>query len=299
MGHQLNMTIYSMTGFARVSGASGRHSWAWELKSVNGRGLDVRLRVPPGFDVLGEEARKLVQGQLARGSVQINMSLQSAATEMTLKVNEAALGSLIAALNRVTLPNNMKPASLDGLLGVRGIVELAADEEDVLTALGPAMSANLADAVSALCVSRAGEGAAIHAMLSDQIYRIEKLVLACESHPSRTIEAIRERLAGQVALLIGNAAGLDASRLHQEAALLAVKADVREEIDRLKAHIAAARLMLQQGGAVGRKLDFLSQEFGRETSTLCAKANDVSLSAIGLELRTIVDQMREQVQNVE
>jgi uncharacterized protein (TIGR00255 family) len=293
------MTMNSMTGFGRVSGASGRHSWAWEMKSVNGRGLDVRVRVPQGFDVLGEEARKLVQSKMARGSVQINLSVQSAATEMSLKVNEAALASLVAALGRVSLPKDMKPASLDGLLAVRGIIEFASDEEDVLTSLGPVLSTGLAGAVAELCANRASEGAAIHAMLTDQIDRIEKLVLACEAHPARTTEAIRARLESQIALLIGNSATLDSNRLYQEAALLAVKADVREEIDRLKAHIAAARIMLKDGGAIGRKLDFLSQEFGRETSTLCAKANDVSLSALGLELRTIVDQMREQVQNVE
>jgi uncharacterized protein (TIGR00255 family) len=293
------MAMNSMTGFGRVNGASGRHSWAWEMKSVNGRGLDVRLRVPPGFDVLGEEARKLVQGKMARGSVQINLSVQSAATEMTLKVNEAALASLVAALGRVTLPKDMKPASLDGLLAVRGIIEFAGDEDDVLASLGPALSMGLAEAVTSLCANRASEGAAIQAMLTDQIDRIEQLVLACEAHPARTAEAIRARLESQVALLMSNGAALDSNRLHQEAALLAVKADVREEIDRLKAHIAAARTMLRGGGAIGRKLDFLSQEFGRETSTLCAKANDVSLSALGMELRTIVDQMREQVQNVE
>ncbi len=289
----------SMTGFGRVSGASGRHSWAWELKSVNGRGLDVRLRVPPGFDLLGEEARKLVQARLARGSVQVNLSITSAATETTLRVNDVALASLIAALQRVTLPDNIRPVSLDGLLAVRGVVEVATDEDDVLAAVGPELSRGLGEAIDALCANRASEGRAIHALLSDQINRIEGLVLACEAHPARTAEAIRERLAGQVALLTSGSAVLDPARLHQEAALLAVKADVREEIDRLKAHIMAARAMLADAGAVGRKFDFLSQEFGRETSTLCAKSNDVSLSALGLELRTIVDQMREQVQNVE
>jgi uncharacterized protein (TIGR00255 family) len=293
------MIMNSMTGFGRISGSSGRHSWAWEMKSVNGRGLDVRLRVPPGFDVLGEEARKLVQARLARGSVQINLSITSSATETTLRVNDVALASLVAAVQRVKLPDSIKPASLDGLLAVRGVVELATDEEDVMSAIGPDLSVGLAEGIDALCASRASEGAAIRAMLSDQINRIEVLVLACEAHPARTAEAIRERLAGQVALLVVGSAALDQGRLHQEAALLAVKADVREEIDRLKAHLVAARAMLADDGAVGRKLDFLSQEFGRETSTLCAKANDVSLSALGLELRTIVDQMREQVQNVE
>jgi uncharacterized protein (TIGR00255 family) len=193
----------------------------------------------------------------------------------------------------------MKPASLDGLLAVRGIIDYSSDEDDVLASLGPVLSSGLSEAVAALCTNRASEGAAIHSMLTDQIDRIEKLVMACEAHPARTTEAIRARLESQIALLMGNGAALDSNRLYQEAALLAVKADVREEIDRLKAHITAARAMLKDGGAIGRKLDFLSQEFGRETSTLCAKANDISLSALGLELRTIVDQMREQVQNVE
>ena len=193
----------------------------------------------------------------------------------------------------------MTPPSYDGLLAIRGVVELADEGEDTLTAVEKPVLAGLEEVVSGLKEARASEGRALEAVLRGHLDTIARLTKDAEAHPARGVDAIRERIAAQVALLLEASQALDPQRLHQEAALLAVKADIREEIDRLHAHVAALRLLLDQGGPIGRKLDFLSQEFGREASTLCAKAGDAGLSRIGLELRTVVDQMREQVQNVE
>ena len=294
------MAIASMTGFAREAGVTGPFQWAWEIKSVNGRGLDVRLRVPPGFDAVGEDARAQVQRAFARGQCQLNLTLTRAATSPKVKVNEEALQALLQALGRIALPANVGPASIDGLLAVRGVVEVedAADEE-LGAELGGELRAGVARAVEALRQSRAAEGRALAGVIEGQLAAMADLVTAAEDNPARQPEAVRARLEAQVATLIGAAPALDPERLHQEAVLLAAKADIREELDRLVAHIAAARELLAAGGAVGRRLDFLAQELGRETNTLCAKANDVSLSRIGLDLKAVVEQFREQVQNVE
>jgi uncharacterized protein (TIGR00255 family) len=292
------MALNSMTGFARVTGASEQASWAWELKSVNGRGLDIRARTPAGFESLGEEARQLIGRRLTRGTVNVLLTLSQDQTVGAPRVNLDALRQLVAQLTQIDLPAGIEPARLDGLLAVRGIVETGA-EELAVDALKPALLRDLSKAIEALARARAAEGEQITEVLTGQIETIAALVEAIESHPSRTADAIRARIAGQVAALLAGAQALDPARLHQEAALIAVRADVQEEIDRLKAHIASAREMLAGEGPVGRKLDFLAQEFGREASTTCAKATDVALSAIGVQLRTVVDQFREQVQNVE
>lgn len=290
-----------MTGFAREAGATGATLWALEAKSVNGRGLDVRLRMPPGFDALGEEARKALTGVLARGQVQLSLTLQrAAAAAPRVKVDRDALQALLDAVADIRLPEGVAPASLDGLLAVRGIVEL----EDGEAAADPAaleadLRAALPRLAEALLAARREEGAALEAVIVRQLDVIADLVGRAESHPGRSAEAIRSRLAAQVEALLRTHEALDPSRLHQEAAILATRADIREELDRLTAHVAQARALLAEGGAVGRRLDFLAQEFGREANTLCAKANDVALSQIGLDLKHVVDQLREQVQNVE
>jgi uncharacterized protein (TIGR00255 family) len=294
------MAIASMTGFAREAGVTGPFQWAWEIKSVNGRGLDVRLRVPPGFDAVGEEARTQVQRAFGRGQCQLNLSLTRAATSPRVKVNEEALQALVQALGRIALPANVGPASIDGLLAVRGVVEVEDTADEELGAeLSGELRAGVARAVEALRQSRAAEGRALAAVIEGQLAAIADLARQAEHNPARQPEAVRARLETQVATLLGAAPALDPERLHQEAVLLAAKADIREELDRLVAHIAAARELLAAGGAVGRRLDFLAQELGRETNTLCAKANDVSLSRIGLDLKAVVEQFREQVQNVE
>jgi uncharacterized protein (TIGR00255 family) len=293
------MAIESMTGFARTAGAAGIHAWAWEIKSVNARGLDVRVRVPPGFELLAEAARKRLSGAFSRGTLHVNLSVTSDAGPPRPRINEQALATLIEAVGRLPASGTIRPPSFDALLGLRGVVELAEEADDALTVLEAPVLAGLDAVVLGLKEARAAEGRALEAVLSGHLAAIARLAEEAELHPARGVEAIRERLAAQVQALLEASQALDPQRLHQEAALLAVKADIREEIDRLHAHVVALRALLAQGGPIGRKLDFLAQEFGREASTLCAKAGDAGLSRIGLELRTVVDQLREQVQNVE
>ena len=293
------MAIESMTGFARVAGTAGVHAWAWEVRSVNGRGLDIRVRVPPGFEVIAEAARKQFAGAFARGTLHVNLSVSSDAGPPRLRVNEVALAALAEAVARLPQSDVIRPASYDGLLSIRGVVELADEAQDALTEVEKPVLAGLDSVVAALKQARESEGKALGGIIAGHRDTIARLTAEAERHPGRSTEAIRERLAAQIGALLEASPALDPQRLHQEAALIAVKADIREEIDRLHAHVAALGVLLAEPGAIGRKLDFLSQEFGREASTLCAKAGDPGLSRIGLELRTVIDQMREQVQNVE
>lgn len=292
-------TIASMTGFAREAGTSGAAQWAWELRSVNGRGLEVRVRVPNGYEAVGEEGRQRVAKALSRGQCQLALSVTRPETTPRVRINEAALAALAEALGRVRLPPGIAPATVDGLLAVRGVVEAEEPESEDAEALKRDLAAALDRLVEGLAATRAEEGKALGETITGQFDAMERLVDAAEECPARQPAAIRERLAAQVAAIMDAAGGLDPHRLHQEAVLLAAKADVREELDRLRAHLAASRELLAKGGAIGRRLDFLAQEFGRESNTLCAKANDVTLSRIGLDLKAVVEQFREQVQNVE
>lgn len=295
------MAIASMTGFAREAGTTGPFQWAWEIKSVNGRGLDIRLRTPPGLDAAGEDARQKLQKGLTRGAVQAGLTINRAAIAPRVRVNSEALQALLATLRDMDLPSGIAPATMDGLLSVRGIVEVDEEVDDpavqaaLLTDLGHGMDRALASLVAV----RKGEGQALRTVILAQLDTMASLVDAADACPARSPEAVRARLAAQVAALLEASAALDPVRLHQEAALIAAKADIREELDRLRAHLEQARAVILEGGPVGRRLDFLAQEFGRETNTLCAKANDVSLSRIGLDLKAVVEQFREQVQNVE
>ncbi|MDB5591032.1 MAG: putative stress-induced protein [Enterovirga sp.] len=290
-----------MTGFAREAGATGPVQWAWEMKTVNGRGLEVRLRVPPGLDSLGEEVRQAVSRTLSRGQCHVTLALSRGQGAARVRINRDLLASLAASLAAAERPAGIGPATLDGLLAVRGVVEVEEDGDDA--AFDEALRRDLLDSalrlVAALQGARAGEGAALSDIITGQLDRMAQLVDEAEACPGRQPGAIRDRLAAQIATLLDSSKGLDPARLHQEAALLATRADIREELDRLRAHLAAARELLAQDAAIGRRLDFLAQEFGRETNTLCSKANDVALSRIGLELKAVVEQFREQVQNVE
>lgn len=295
------MTIASMTGFARETGVSGPFRWAWEIRSVNGRGLDIRLKTTAGYEVLGEEARAALSKAVTRGTCHVGLVVSQVEAEQTVRINETALAAVLAAIGRVDLPDGVRPASLDGLLNIRGVVETSVENDapEVQEALAADLKAGLGRAVAGLVAARTAEGVALAAVLGEQLDRISASSAAAAANPARQPEAVRARLAEQVALLLDASQALDPQRLHQEAALLAAKADIREELDRLLAHVAAARSLLAEGGACGRKLDFLAQEFGREANTLCAKANDVSLTAIGLDLKATIDQFREQSQNVE
>ncbi|EIM28318.1 YicC/YloC family endoribonuclease [Microvirga lotononidis] len=295
------MSIASMTGFAREAGVTGSYQWAWELKTVNGRGLEVRVRTPSGLDTIGEEARGLILKALTRGQGQLNLALGKATSAPKLRVNQDVLQSLLSAIGGLSLPDNVQPASLDGLLSVRGVVELDDDAADPLQDedLVAALRAGIGALIESLKAVRLKEGQALAAVLGQQLDIISRLVDEAEAAPARQPDAIRARLEAQIAELLDGKTSLDPARLHQEAVLIAARADIREELDRLRAHVDAARGLLQEGGSVGRRLDFLAQEFGREANTLCAKANDVSLSRIGLELKAVIEQFREQVQNVE
>jgi uncharacterized protein (TIGR00255 family) len=295
------MSIASMTGFAREAGVTGSYQWAWELKTVNGRGLEVRVRTPSGLDAVGEEARGQILKALTRGQGQLNLSLSKASATPKLRVNQDVLQSLLSAIGDLSLPDNVKPASLDGLLSVRGVVELDDDAADPSQDEGlvETLRAGIGALITSLKAARLKEGQALAAVLGQQLDVVSRLVDEAEAAPARQPDAIRTRLEAQIAELLDGKASLDPARLHQEAVLIAARADIREELDRLRAHVDAARGLLQEGGSVGRRLDFLAQEFGREANTLCAKANDVSLSRIGLELKAVIEQFREQVQNVE
>lgn len=305
------MSLHSMTGFARAQGATGERGtgeratgswrWSWELRSVNAKGLDVRLRLPSGFEELEAGARAAATRALSRGSVSATFTLSREGDQVSVSVNEAALQALITATRAAAERFSLPPASLDSLLAVKGIVEVSeADsvEEDRASITAAALS-GFETALVDLKVMREREGGALRTVLLERLDAISALVDDAEALPERRIEAIRARLAEQVRALLDTGAPLDGERLHQEAALLAAKADVREELDRLRAHVAAARELLTAGGPVGRRLDFLAQEFNRESNTLCSKSNAVALTQIGLDLKLLVDQFREQIQNIE
>lgn len=295
------MALSSMTGFARADGALDGYRWTWEIRTVNGKGLDVRLRLPPGFEYLEAPSREKVGSALTRGNVQVVLTVQHQAGAARVRINEDVLAEVLAAMERIGQRITVQPPTLDGLLAIRGVLETEDIEtdEDARKALGAAILANLDSALAALVADRAREGAALGEVLSSRLDTIARLAHAVEVSPARTPDAIRARLAEQVAALLDASNALDSARLHQEAVLLATRTDVREELDRLAAHVAAARALLSDGGSVGRRFDFLAQEFNREVNTLCAKSNDRSITAIGLELKAAVDQLREQIQNLE
>ena len=289
--------IASMTGFARAAGTTGAVQWAWEVRSVNGRGLDVRVRVPTGFEAVGETARTALQKTLSRGQIQLSLNLTRSEGAPKVRINEALLASLAQAVARVPRPEGVAPATMDGLLGIRGVVEAEEEASSDTDSLNRDLTEGVVRLVADLVEARRAEGRQLEEVVSGQVARIAALTQAAEDEPSRHAEAVRARLNATVEALSNT--GLDAERLHQEAVLLAAKADVREELDRLRAHGAAARDLLAAGGPIGRRLDFLAQEFGREANTLCAKAGEIGLSRIGLDLKAVVEQFREQVQNIE
>lgn len=295
------MALASMTGFARTQGSAGAWSWAWEIKSVNGKGLDVRLRLPAGWEGLEAGLKQIASRVLGRGNVNANLSMTRADAAVSVRVNEDVLRAIALSVRKVAADLDAPPVRLEGLLNLKGVLEVAEseDSEDERRAVEHAVTAGFEAALGDLVAMRAQEGAALGLVLNERLDGIAALTAQAEANPTRQPDAIRGKLAEQIRVLMDTGANFDPDRLHQEALVLASKVDVREELDRLVAHVAAARAMLGEGGAVGRKLDFLAQEFNRETNTLCSKANDVSLTAIGLELKGLVEQFREQVQNIE
>ncbi|NWJ22753.1 YicC/YloC family endoribonuclease [Rhizobium sp. RM] len=295
------MTLQSMTGFARSEGASGRYRWAWELRSVNGKGLDLRLRLPTGMEGLEAELREVASRSLSRGNIQAGLSLATAENRLEAVINRDALDAVLALKKELGNVVDDKPLSFDTLLSVRGLVDFreAEDDAEAQAARNRDVLAGFAEAVLKLKAMREREGESLYGILSGHIDRIEQLATVIERDPSRQPEQIAARLAAQIALIGDGTQGLDRDRLHAEAALIATKADLREEIDRLYAHVAASRELLKAGGPIGRKLDFLAQEFNRESNTICSKSNASAVTAAGIELKVVIDQFREQVQNLE
>ncbi|WP_236897301.1 YicC/YloC family endoribonuclease [Devosia sp. SL43] len=296
----MSQSLASMTGYARATGAVQGASFTCEIKSVNGRGLDIRLRLTPGLDALEGDIRQLVGKMVSRGSLTCNVSVERDGAGGDLLVNQQALATVLAAIADLSTKLNAAPPTLDGILALKGVLEQR--DQPMSPAAEESLSAAILDGVSQalvdLVLARRQEGNQIATILLDRLLEIESYVALAEAHPARSRDAILARLRLQLAALADDIT-LSEDRLAQEALLLATKADIREELDRLTAHIASARQLIRGGGAVGRRLDFLAQEFNREANTLCSKSNAVELTAIGLDLKAAIDQLREQVQNIE
>jgi len=295
------MALSSMTGFARADGVSGAYVWAWELKSVNAKGLELRLRLPPGWDAVEAPLRARAGEVLARGTVHANLTVQRAGVAPVVRVNEPVLAAVLSTMRDVAKRIEAAPPAIDGILALKGVIEVLDEDEseEDRRAAETAIIAGFSTALKSLAEMRQREGGALATVLRTRLDEIAALTGRAEAAPGRKADAIKARLAEQVAALLETSNRFDPDRLHQEAILIASKADIREELDRLVAHVAQARRLIDAGGPAGRKLDFLSQELNRESNTLCAKSNDVELTNIGLELKTVVEQFREQVQNLE
>lgn len=293
--------LSGMTGFARASVNTVGGALSAEARSVNGRGLDIRLRLPDGMAHLEAEARGRIKAAFDRGSVSVTVSLDKVSSaESAIHIDQGRLRALALAGRDLVDEGLASLPRLDGLLALRGVImseDAAAGDEAAAEESDAALLAVLDEVTLSLKAARHAEGAQLKTILDSQISEIEALKIQAENHPAASIEAIRDRLKQKIDDLLP--AGIDPDRLAQEAALMAVKADTREEIDRLTGHVEAARTLLAGGSPCGRKLDFLAQEFNREVNTLCSKASDRGLTEIGLAMKHVVDQFREQVQNLE
>jgi uncharacterized protein (TIGR00255 family) len=290
-----------MTGFARSQARAAAFDWTWEVKSVNGRGLDVRCRLPPGMEALEPGARAAVSERFARGHVVLHLQLTRRGGEAAVRLNREVLDQVRELARELESSAGAAPPRADGLLGLKGVIEVIEPEETEgeRAAREEAMMASLVEALDRLQVARREEGARLGEILIVQLDEIDRLTGEAAACAAAQPEAITARLAEGVAALLEGAPSLNRERLEQEAALLINKADVREEIDRLGTHAGAAREVLAAAGPAGRRLDFLAQEFNREANTLCAKSADLALTRLGLELKVVIDQFREQIQNIE
>jgi len=288
-----------MTGFARAEGDELGISWVWETKSVNGKSLDLRLRLAPGYDALEPKLRAMLAQRFRRGNISAVLAITRTAPA-AVRINRAALAQLVSLMKEIAGEIGAAPPRLDGLLALRGVVEtIEHDEEALFERWRSAVLGSWETALDRLAAARAEEGARLALLLGDQLEEMSALVRAAEDCAAAQPEAIRERLKTMLASLADLVPGLPEDRVAQEMALLIARSDVREEIERLRAHLEQARDLLQQGEAVGRRLDFLCQELNREANTLCSKSADIELTRIGLSLKAAVEQFREQVQNIE
>lgn len=295
------MALSSMTGFSRASATTGTASWQWELRSVNGKGLDVRLRMPPGLEHVEEPARQRLAAAFKRGNIQAALTTSGNDTATTVTINDQLLDQVLQRAELLRARTGAPPMQVEALLALRGVIEIEPRRhtEQEQANLDSAVLGSLDLAVRELDAARKSEGRRLHAVVTDQVERIHTLACAARDCPARTVDAIRARLRDQVARLVETGTQLDPDRLHQEALLLATRSDIQEELDRLFSHVSAALELLATAEAIGRKLDFLSQEFNREANTLCSKSNDRAITRIGLELKSVIEQLREQVQNIE
>ena len=295
------MVLSSMTGFARSHGASGPYTFEWELKSVNAKGFDLRLRLPPGWDELETLAKKRAGEVLSRGTVYANLNVKRANAVSAIRINEDVLASIVKVAGVLAGRIDAVAPSIDGLLGIKGVIEVVEPESDEAEdkAAKDAAAAAFEQALAQLVEMRRREGVTLGQILMQRMDEIERLAKRAEAAPGRKPEAIRARLAEQVAALLETSERFDPDRLNQEAIMIATKADIREELDRIASHISQVREMLGKGGAVGRRLDFLAQEFNREVNTCCSKSNDLELTNTGMAMKNVVEQFREQVQNLE
>ena len=293
--------IHSMTGFARADGFDESYRWTWELKSVNARNLDLRFRLPSGHDHIEARARSDIAARFARGNVSVHLSLKRGDLGARMRVNRDTLADMLALLDELGADANVAPSPAAALLSLPGVLEAAEDDEgkDAAEARTNALIATLGTALAGLADARTGEGAKLGAIVNDHLGEIETLCQAAGDLAATQPETLQRRLAERLAELLDGETRVAEDRLAQEVALLAAKADVREELDRLAAHVEAARSLIKGGGAVGRKLDFLCQELNREANTLCSKSSDLELTRVGLDLKTWVERLREQIQNIE
>lgn len=290
-----------MTGFARTEGQHGEVSWIWELKSVNGRNLDMRMRLPGGLDGLEGPLRAKATQRLSRGNLNVNLQLSRAVAQQEVRVNEAVLGQILDIVNDLEGTHGTQPARIDGILALRGVLEFveATDSEEDRIEREAAVLASFDEALDALALSRRDEGRRLQVTLQELVDQIGRLTAMAAQAADARRDIMRQRLETQVQEILNRVPGLAEDRLAQELAILMVKADISEEIQRLVAHVEAAVDLIESEEAVGRRLDFLCQEFNREANTLCSKASDIDLTQIGLELKVVIDRLREQVQNAE
>jgi uncharacterized protein (TIGR00255 family) len=294
------MALSSMTGFARSHGASGPYAFEWELKSVNAKGFDLRMRLPQGWDELEAFAKKRAGEVLSRGTVYANLNIKRTGAISTVRVNEEVLAAIVKVAAVLAGKIDAVAPSIDGLLAIKGVIEVVEPESDEAEdRAAKAAAAAFDQALLDLVEMRQREGLALGQILIQRMDEIERLAKKAEAAPGRKPDAIKARLAEQLAALLEVSDRFDPDRLNQEALLIAAKADIREELDRIGSHVSQAREMIGKGGPIGRRLDFLAQEFNREVNTCCSKSNDLELTNIGLEMKNVVEQFREQVQNLE
>jgi len=296
------LALISMTGFAEARGVQGNLRWRWEAKSVNGRGLDLRFRAPMGYEGLEVGARTLAGERFKRGSLQTVLTVAAEENMRGFRVDPAALADAVRIAKRVADETGLPPGRVDGLLALKGVVvqeENAALDDEARMARDAAMLESLAAAFDFLSRARKTEGAKLEAVIVNQLGEIERLAGQARVLAANQPSALRDRLQAQLKELIAPGTNLPEERIAQEVALLATRADLREELDRLCAHCQEAGALIKASEPAGRKLDFLAQEFNREANTLCAKSSDIQLTHVGLALKAVIDQFREQVQNVE